>query len=350
MDIYYEKILYRIIKGRLRIKLGDLILYVYEPTSDVLEESYEIYDEAYSKAYYSNVFVDQELRELLYDLHLWNPADDKEIKKLDKKIEELKLDAYKSFFDPQKLSLIKMRLKLAERQRMDIVSRNKSLDHVSCRGAAEFTRSAWIVENCTYRRDGSKYDWRNCSVYEVMGILNSKSITSEEFRMIARNEPWRSQWAIGKTTGDIFGNSSIDFTPNQISLCSYSMMYDNVYESPERPNEKIIDDDVCLDGWFIEQKRKIEKQKKQQEVDALTKNSKIANSQEVFVMASNQEAANQIYDLNDPLARSTIKSRSNQIDQVRDTTGGLDFRQLHDIKQDMAIQGRQEGLQKMRGR
>ena len=347
MDISYEKILYRIIKGRLRIKLGDLILYVYEPTSDILEESYEIYDEAYQKAYYNNVFIEEELRQLLYEFHLWNPADDKKIKELDKKIEELKLEAYKSFFDPQKLSLIKMRLKLAERQRMDIVSRNKSLDHVSCRGAAEFTRSAWIVENCTYRRDGSKYDWRNCSVYEVMGILNSKSITSEEFRMIARNEPWRSQWAIAKTTGDIFGKSSIDFTPNQISLCSYSMMYDNVYESPERPNEKIVDDDICLDGWFIEQKRKIEKQKKQQEVDALTKNSKIANSQEVFVMASNQEAANQIYDLNDPIARSTIRSRNAQIDQA---DGNLDFRQLQDIKQDMAIQGRQEGLQKMRGR
>ena len=63
-------------------------------------------------------------------------------------------------------------------------------------------------------------------------------------------------------------------------------------------------------------------------------------------MASNQEAANQIYDLNDPIARSTIRSRNAQIDQA---DGNLDFRQLQDIKQDMAIQGRQEGLQKMRG-
>jgi len=347
MDIYYEKILYRIIKGRLRIKLGDLVLFVYEPTEDVLEESYEIYDEAYQKAYYSNVFVDQELRELLYDFRLWNPADDKEIKELDKKIEELKLDAYKSFFDTQKLNLIKMRLKLAERQKMDIVSRNKSLDHVSCRGAAEFARSAWIVENCTYRQDGSKFNWKNCSVSEVMGILSNKTITSKEFRMIARNDPWRSQWSIGKTAGDVFGKASVNLTSNQISLSSYSVMYDNVYESTERPNEKIIDDDVCLDGWFIEQKRKIEKQKKQQEVDALTKNSKISNSQEVFVMASNQEAANQIYDLNDPIARSTIRSRNAQIDQA---DGNLDFKQLHDIKQDIAMQNRQEGLSKMRGR
>ena len=128
------------------------------------------------------------------------------------------------------------------------------------------------------------------------------------------------------------------------------MMYDNVYESMDRPPDKVVEDDICLDGWFVEQKRKHERERKQKEVDALTQNPKIANSQEVFVMASNQDSANQIYDLNDPLARATIKNRNTQIDQVRNTTGGLDFRELHDIKQDMAIQGRQEGLQKMRGR
>ena len=47
------------------------------------------------------------------------------------------------------------------------------------------------------------------------------------------------------------------------------------------------------------------------------------------------------------MSRATIKNRNTQIDQA---DGNLDFRQLQDIKQDMAIQGRQEGLSKMRGR
>ena len=46
------------------------------------------------------------------------------------------------------------------------------------------------------------------------------------------------------------------------------------------------------------------------------------------------------------MSRATIKNRNTQIDQA---DGNLDFRQLQDIKQDMAIQGRQEGLSKMRG-
>ena len=64
MDISYEKILYRIIKGRLRIKLGDLILYVYEPTEDILEESFEVYEEAYNKAYFNNIFLKKRLKNL----------------------------------------------------------------------------------------------------------------------------------------------------------------------------------------------------------------------------------------------------------------------------------------------
>ena len=41
-DIFYEKTLYRIIKGRLSVKLGDLILYVYEPDTDLIEQSHLI--------------------------------------------------------------------------------------------------------------------------------------------------------------------------------------------------------------------------------------------------------------------------------------------------------------------
>jgi len=350
MDIYYEKILYRIIKGRLRIKLGDLILYLYEPSGDVLEESYEIYDETYDKAYYNGCYVDQELRDLLYDSCLWNPADDKKIKELNDKIDDLKVDAFRSFFDDNKLGMLKAHIGIIERERDSIVSRTKSLDHLTCRGAATSARNIWLIEQSCYHTDGSKCKRGVLNIKKLMSKASENLVDVEEFRMIARNDPWRSMWSIGKNTGNLFNKCTSEFTHNQRILCSYSTMYDNVYESMERPPDKVIEDDICLDGWFIEQRRKQERDRKQKEVDALTKNPKIANSQEVFVMASNQDSANQIYDLNDPVARATIKNRNAQIDQVRNTTGGLDFRELHDIKQDIAIQSRQEGLSKMRGR
>ena len=56
-DIFYEKTLYRILRGRLRYKLGDLVLYIYEPDEVIIEESFDVYDEAYKKAYFSGVYI-----------------------------------------------------------------------------------------------------------------------------------------------------------------------------------------------------------------------------------------------------------------------------------------------------
>ena len=123
-------------------------------------------------------------------------------------------------------------------------------------------------------------------------------------------------------------------------------MYDNVYESPESPNEKVLEDDDCLDGWFIVQKRKYEKGKKQKEVDDMITNPKIANSQEVFVVAKDNEAAQEIYGLNNPLARSTIQNRKNVIDEA---DGDISFTKFHDVRQDIAMESHKAAISKMKG-
>ncbi|MGB0657638.1 MAG: hypothetical protein ACPGOS_01095, partial [Gammaproteobacteria bacterium] len=76
---------------------------------------------------------------------------------------------------------------------------------------------------------------------------------------------------------------SIHLTRDQLSLCQFSSMYDNVNESSESPAEDVINDDDCLDGWFIVQKREYEKSKNKKDMEKLLGNSKVANSQEIFL-------------------------------------------------------------------
>jgi len=76
-DIHYAKILNRIIQGRLRLRFGDLVLFVYQPSQDIIEESFEIYDMAYEEAYLSGSFVEEERLELLIKNDMWSPIDDK---------------------------------------------------------------------------------------------------------------------------------------------------------------------------------------------------------------------------------------------------------------------------------
>lgn len=343
---FLQKTLYRIIKGRLRVVLGDLILYVYEADSSIIEESFEVYDDAYSKAYFDEVPLKSELIEILIENDLWTPLDDKQAEKIEKDIENKKIEAFESFYDKKKLTSIKRTIRNMELDFLKLKAKKIQLDHTSCEGVAEFSRNMWLVSKMTKFRDGSNYDWEKYTISTVMERYTSSAIQTSTYRAIARSEPWRSMWSNGNRHTGIFDKPSKDYTSQQNALCSFSSMYDNVYESPERPGEKVIEDDDCLDGWFLVQRRKMEKEKKKKEAENLIKNPKIANSQEIFVMANNAEAAKNIYDMNDPLARGTINRRNTQIDN---SSGQVKFTELQDVKQDMAMQARQATLSKVKG-
>jgi hypothetical protein len=346
-DVFYEKTLYRILQGRLRLTLGDLVLYVYEPTLELLEESYDVYDEAYKKAYFRGVYIKKELIEILVDNDLWSPFDDREADNIEKKIEDLKVEAFKSFFSSKKLRGIRANIRSMERNLYKYKSKKMALDHTSCEGVALFSKSVWLISQTTKLKDGSHYNWKNFPISVIMDHYSSEQISPEVFRSIARKDPWRSMWLNGKKHSNLLGKPSCRFTKDQLNLCSYSSMYDNVYESPDSPNAKIIEDDDCLDGWFIVQRRKYEKDKKQQEVDSMITNPKIANSQEVFVVTPDSEAAQEIYNLNDVAARSTIRNRQSLIKEADGEQ--ISFTEFQDVRQDIAMESHKAAINKMKG-
>ena len=346
-DIFYEKNLYRILQGRLRLTLGDLVLFVYEPTPELLEESFEIYDEAYKKAYFRGAYIQKELLEILVNNELWSPLDDKKAKEIEKQIEDLKVDAFQSFYDSKKLRGIKIGIRNKEREHLRYASKKHLLDHVSCEGVASFSRAVWVISQTTCFKDGAHYDWKNYPISIIMDHYNSDRILPETFRAIARRDPWRTMWSNGKNHSNLLGKPAYQFTRDQMMLCTYSNMYDSVYENPESPNEKVMEDDDCLDGWFIAQKRKQDKDKKKQEIEDMISNPKIANSQEVFVVADNQEAANEIYSLNDPAARATVQNRQRVINEADGQQ--VSFTKFDDIRQDIVIESHKAAINKIKG-
>ena len=121
-------------------------------------------------------------------------------------------------------------------------------------------------------------------------------------------------------------------TKDQSLLCSFSILYDNVYESMECPSEEIINDDDCLDGWFIEQRRKHENEKKQQKVNNLLDKAKAKNAGEVFLIASNNEDIDTINSLNTNRSNQVKQERMNLLNQKGTVNSDLEFR---DVQQDL---------------
>ena len=346
-DIYYNKILNRIIQGRLRIRLGDLVLFIHEPDMDILEESYEVYEQAKEKSYFSGNYLDRDIVNILVENDLWTPLDDKQCEKISKDIEKLKMQAYQSFFRKKELQGIKRSIRLMEKKLATIAAKKKSLDHLTCSGVAAFARKCWIIEQTTKTQDGNLYNFNKLGVTDVLDVYSENAIKPEEFRKIARDNPWRIMWNSSKKRGDVFGKPSIHLDSNQLSLISYSQLYDNVYSSPDQPAEEIVEDDDCLDGWFLVQKEKYEKEKKQKAVDESLSNSKIANSQEVMLVANSQEEAQEIYGLNPDHSRGIIRQRQ---EQIQNSDGNLNFKDLHDVKQERFMNAVNQGTQAIKSK
>ena len=120
----------------------------------------------------------------------------------------------------------------------------------------------------------------------------------------------------------------------------------DVDECPDSPDEKVIDDDDCLDGWFIVQQRKHKKDKKEREVEDMIKNPKIKDSQEIYLVAQDEEHAQEIYGLNDPMARNVIKQRQQQFKQGHGDN--VKFTEFDDVKMEAHLQRAQQGNTKMK--
>ena len=114
-DIQIEKTLYRIIQGRLRFKRDGLVLYIQEPTKELMYESYEIYDDAYDLAYKRGNYIKPEVLQILIEQDLWTPLDDKEAKEYEKKVEDKKLEAYQNFTKERELFRIKREIRHLEK-------------------------------------------------------------------------------------------------------------------------------------------------------------------------------------------------------------------------------------------
>ena len=104
----------------------------------------------------------------------------------------------------------------------------------------------------------------------------------------------------------------------------WSRMYDNVYESMECPTDDVIEDDDMLDGWFILQRKKREKDKAEQEIQSQTNNQKISQSAEIFVFADNKESAKKINETNSVHSQAVKKQRMAVI-QSKGEASDLDF-------------------------
>jgi len=337
-----EKQLYRIIRGRLRVNVDGLVYYIQEPSAEMVDESYYVYDEVYEKCFMNGVYIDSELSQVLISNDMWTPLHDQKAEELKKSIDNKKVEAFENFFNTKKLKQIKFQLAQLNKQYMKFMAEKHALDSATCHAIAEQARWEWLLNS-------SIFDLSNNPVpgdRRIIEAYRNSLLTQDELRAVAKYSTWRTMWVAAKRCGSLFSKPSTELTRDQISLCSLSLMYDNVYEHPECPDDKIVEDDDCLDGWFIIQKRNQENEKKKKSADSAIGNEKIRNAREQFIMVDSDESAKQVLDLNSPVVKSVITQREQLVEQ-KGQVKDLDF---NDVKQEVQLQANKSVVDRMKGK
>jgi hypothetical protein len=137
-----------------------------------------------------------------------------------------------------------------------------------------------------------------------------KPLAETEIRSVARLPSWSIMWQTAKKGQRLFDRNSSEYSVEQTLLCYWAMMYDNVYESPDRPADKIIEDDEALDKWFEEQR----KERKNRALSSKRRNSKMDKHGEIFVMANTDEEADEIWEMNNEWTLARLRKEAEVIE------------------------------------
>lgn len=294
----------------------------------------EIFEESYGDALLKGAMSDEQISAFMEKNGIWNRAKELIFEGIQSDIEEIKLGLYNNILKSNEIKAMKQKLVEARNRLNQLYTERHSYDQYSARGIAELNKNRYLVARSIYS-DGapifteSNYWMSNIKIIsDVMEHINKNRITETQFRELARLDPWRQIWTIASSPTDIFSYSISSFSDDQKYLCYWSKIYDSIYENSERPPDDIIEDDDILDGWMIHQRRKNSKETDKAFVEKRITNSKIRNSDEVFVVVDTIEDAKRVENANDAVAASLKRQRLKHLNKKGEVSEG----EMPDVK------------------
>ena len=324
---------------------------VISPSSEIKLLGEYVYQETLQSVKYDDLITRDKAQMLLNTLDIWRPKDDKDFEDLEKYRDDLKVQLYQALFKSETQKDIRKKLKRTDRILEKAIIKKNSLEHATVEYHAFLTQRQFITALCILDENNQNIykekDFWLSDPYIFNNIINKmdqESVPVVEMREIARTEPWRSSWSMGKEK--VFGISVKDFNDDQKTIVSLSKMYDNAYESMECPPDDVFADDDMFDGWMIYQRRKREKERKQQDLDRVAgKNA--GNAGELFIVAESEQDVDRIQSLNDAGTRRQLQQKFNYI---KSQDGTVKEKDLPDVKMDLRRQAAEQFKNSMRGK
>lgn len=304
--------------------------------------------EVYNDALEAGACEDVDIYSFMVENSIWTPQEEDflndEKNGILYRIEELKVKLYDSFFRVKDRKKYRKELEFAKEEYTRLSKIRHSFDYLTCHGVASFAKSLYIIENSTTTEGFEKYNWADITPFSLLNIYQSYYLTDAQYRELARTDPWSYTWSASKNSGSVFGKSGSELSDEQKKIIMWSSLYDNISESPDSPEQSVIEDDDMLDGWLIKQRRTREKDRAKNAGNELL-SDKIAKSDEVYIVAQSTEDAEKIDRMNDLQASAIKKSRQRQIE----SKGTVEHQNFTDVKQKLSMQLTKMQTEKVKG-
>lgn len=308
--------------------------------------------EQMQKNRFNDWILDEDIVHYLVGAGIWDYTGDDLLKKIEKQIEDIKIDLFKNFLNPTKIKSLKRSLDNTKRRYDSMYAVRHSFDHLTHQGYASILKNQYILAN-------SIYDDKNCLIFDSndfskidLAVIDSiteeigkSSIDIKTFRKIARSDIWRNYWSANKDY--LFDKPAVNWTDEQRTLVVLTKMYDSSYENPDCPPDDVFEDDDIFDGWMIMQRRESEKNKSKNRTEKMIKGKGLDRANEVFIVANSKEEAQAIYDLNDDTNMHIIRERNSVI---LNSQKELKEAELPDVQRNIVAESNRQFMQSRKGK
>lgn len=304
-----DKILYRILLGYYYISIDDQEYKIIYPSLDIKYRAEMLYDKIIEdNKFDKRLLTEKEISVYLKINNIWKPSDQEALDKCKKLIDDTKIDLFINYTNEKNRNTLKKQLSQTNEELNKLFINKNSMNYLGINDHATSVKNEFIIMNTIYDnndklvfnnpyKDSHEYQRLQKFIREI--VENALDISM--LRVLVKSDVWRS----------FVGCVNLVKQPNEVNddyryLVGLHKMYDSVRQHPECPSEDIINDDDALDGWFLFNSRKAEKEKKKNAIlNKVRGNSKDAG--EVFIVTDDIKEKQEIYDLNDAKGRSNIK-------------------------------------------
>jgi hypothetical protein len=339
----------RIITGRTIFKKGNLVLHIDEVGTEEEFDLNQHYVDVYEEAKDFGLYTSEEILKIMSDDGLWTEDEEELLNKLSKNIENHKVAMFNSKFSSINREIIRKRLRADEERLSSLGSKKNIYQHITCEGYASFSKFLHFMEISARHPDKTLYkeETGSASYIEILASYQDQMLEDGIIRELSKVDSWKQVWAVSREANRWFDKESTNLTREQTSIVLWSKTYDSAHESPDCPSEQVLEDDDLFDGWMIQQRREREKSTNSQMAEDTITNSKISNSQDIFIPVQGVEDIEAIESLNDPAAHIARNSRMNQLQNSE--SGRVQHGQLTDVKLDKLSQMNESLRHKSKG-